>query len=206
MLPTNVRILFDGQEVPHIMRTLVWVWNAGNSTLRGEDIVSKDQLRLAYNSKTQVLSVRVLKVTREALGFVAAPGDIPSMVFINFDYLDRKDGALIEILHTGKGLPGFYGTIKGVPSIWIAGKNTDWRSLIKEGEIIPSPSFGMSLIIAGAALSGVHTDVEWLRGFRVAVIAIGVVLVLVAFTMQLLRRRYRIPRALEEPSSEQTSG
>ncbi|OXI34530.1 hypothetical protein CFB89_07165 [Burkholderia sp. AU16741] len=203
MLPKNIQILFDGKPVPHIMRTLIWVWNAGNATLRGDDIVAKDRLRLEYASKTQVLSVRVLKVTRTVIGFTASPRDNSSQILIDFDFLDGEDGALIEILHTGKGTPAFLGTIKGVPSVWMPGKSKEWTSRLKEGTVGPPTSVGMSVIIVGITMGKIQSDFAWWRTIQMVFVGVGVVLMLFSLIMQLLRRRYRVPRSLEESSSDQ---
>ncbi len=115
----DMDIVFDGQSVPRLTKTLVTIWNAGRKTMRGEDVVDDDPIRLMFDGK--VLRTRVLRSTRGVIQFSAEPGGYgPNSVMCTFDFLDRRDGARIEILHTGtRNPPVLEGTIKGIPEGFI---------------------------------------------------------------------------------------
>ncbi len=77
-------------------------WNAGIAALKGEDVRTEYPVGWAFPSSTSVLGVRVLHTTREANHFEAYKSPTEAnVVLCRFEYLNRGDGALIEVLHTG---------------------------------------------------------------------------------------------------------
>ncbi len=116
-LPEEVEIFFKGRSVPRLSKTYVVLWNSGNATLNGEDIVTDDVLRFEFNQNAEVLTVGIPKRTREANKFRAAiDATSRNNVGYAFDFLDPGDGAVMELLHTDqKYSPKMKGTIRGVP-------------------------------------------------------------------------------------------
>lgn len=116
-LPGEVEIRFHGRAVPRVTRTHIVFWNAGRATIRREDVVTKDPPRLVFDKDTEVLNVRIAQTTREVIGLnVDVKADSGNEVVLSFDYLDCKDGALIEVLHTSENAhPQLLGTIRGIP-------------------------------------------------------------------------------------------
>lgn len=101
-LPEGFVVSFRGNEVERLYRTRVVLWNNGNSTIRGDDIVPHDSLRLSsrlqkYN--LNIFDVKVIKVTRSVIKFEVRPDASRKSVNLNFDYLDSGDGAVVEILY-----------------------------------------------------------------------------------------------------------
>jgi hypothetical protein len=93
------------------------MWNMGNTTLRREQIVTADPLRVVTSEGSQILEVRVLSRTRQVNDFkcsirVSSAGNETECTF---DYLDSGDGALLEIIHTGDGTVHVTGTLREVP-------------------------------------------------------------------------------------------
>jgi hypothetical protein len=115
-LPPDVEILFAGHKVDRVSVANVIVWNDGNTTLRGDDIVAADRLRIELEEDAKVLAVYLVQVTRPVINFRAAiDPEHPRAVGLSYDYLDRNDGAHIGILHTGKTLGvAISGSIKGM--------------------------------------------------------------------------------------------
>lgn len=130
-LPEEVEILFRGRSVPRLTRTHNILWNSGNATLDGKNIIVEDPLRLEFNERAEVLRVRVLRVTRESNKFTAKVNSgSPNEVIYGFDYLDAGDGAVIELLHTAEErYPKVQGTIRSVP-----------KGLLNLGHVLPSRS------------------------------------------------------------------
>ena len=98
----DVSILFNGAPVPRLAVTRLAFWNAGNTTVRRADLVEKDPLTICFEERTAILGSRNLSETRavnECRLFLNR--DIPSRAILTFDYLDRGDGAVFEIIHTG---------------------------------------------------------------------------------------------------------
>ena len=115
MLPGDIKVLYRDTEVPRLTSSTIWFWNAGKTTVRGEDIVRIDPLRLRFGG--EVLNVRVEKVSREAIQITTeTPDGKRNTVGCGFDFLDPGDGAVLKVLHSGAAAtPEFEGTIKSMP-------------------------------------------------------------------------------------------
>lgn len=109
----DIIITYKGLVIDGLYKTIFTFWNHGKRTLLGDKIVANDRIRLDYGDST-ILSTRVLKLSRESNNFNLSEG-INNTLFINFDYLEPKEGATVEILHTGSPAnPKIEGSIVGL--------------------------------------------------------------------------------------------
>lgn len=117
-LPTDITVQYRGQQIPRLTRTLVVVWNAGERTILGTDVVPSDQLRLKVEDDSAILAATVLKSTRDVCQLqVGLNASTPHQLDLSFDFLDSGDGAVIEVLHTSeKRIVNLRGTIRGLPN------------------------------------------------------------------------------------------
>jgi hypothetical protein len=116
-LPPEVSVIYSGKPIPRLTKSTVVIWNAGERTISGDDIVSSDPLTISILPNEEILSCEVVKKSRE-VNSVRVNRDLksPSKFFLRFEFLDRRDGCTLEILHTGKSRHvGIFGTIKGIP-------------------------------------------------------------------------------------------
>lgn len=114
-LPQKIKIFFDDKVVERLTSTQIWIWNNGNETIEGTKIVVDDPIRYIFDNETKILSVKIITKTRE-VNKVKITSFVDNEIRLDFDFLDPKDGAKIEILHTGKKQnPKMAGTIKGMP-------------------------------------------------------------------------------------------
>jgi hypothetical protein len=118
LLPKNVVVEYDGKSVARLSLSQIIVWNDGEAAVRGQDIVDNDPLRFCFGNNAEILSVEIEKMTRKANGFaVNVHLDQSGCVVCTFGFLDRNDGALIRVLHTGQMTkPICFGTIVGLPN------------------------------------------------------------------------------------------
>ena len=134
ILPAEIKVLYRDTEVPGLTSSTIWFWNSGKKTVRGEDIVSIDPLRLCFDG--DVLNVRVKKVSREAIQIkMKTQEERRDTVRCGFDFLDPGDGGVLEVLHSGAATaPKCEGTIRGMPKgpqLWGSAsssieRKTDW--------------------------------------------------------------------------------
>jgi hypothetical protein len=110
-------VLYHDQKVPRLARSEVVIWNDGNSTIKGGDIVQSDSLRLEFGTDVQILEASVVRATRQVNDVtVVVPQEQRNAALISFDFLDKGDGMRIVLLHTAKKLvPTIKGTIRGLP-------------------------------------------------------------------------------------------
>jgi hypothetical protein len=115
VLPNEIEFLYRGKKVPKVTLSRIAIWNIGNTTLRGDQIVESDPLRVVMAEGSNLLEVGILNRTREVNGFSTFPRSDRLNEFVcTYDYLDPGDGALIQVIHTGTADVEFAGTIRGI--------------------------------------------------------------------------------------------
>lgn len=119
-LSKYIKILYGEKELDRITRTRLILWNNGRESIQKSDI--RGLLEIKLEPSAEVLESYVVKCSREVTGFRVTPivevgGKLTNRVNVTFDFLDKGDGASIEILHTGAEdtKPTFEGGIIGVP-------------------------------------------------------------------------------------------
>jgi len=117
-LRSSVEIRFKGDVVERLTKTDLIVWNAGRKTILGSQIVATDPIRFEFSPGSRILEISTKRVTRQVNSFaVLIDQKNPNYAIINFDYLDRGDGALIEVLHTDSKLyPECVGSLREIPN------------------------------------------------------------------------------------------
>lgn len=115
-LPPAIDVQYDGISIPRLSKTQVIIWNNGESTIAGTDIVPRDPLRLQIGEDGRILAASVIKASREVIDFKVVDQDQPHEVLLTFDYMDANDGVVVEILHTSTDRkPRIRGTLRGLP-------------------------------------------------------------------------------------------
>src|SRR5271154_4018409 len=113
----DIKILFNGDAVPRVVVTQLAVWNAGNTTVRGNDIVEADPLAVGIDPGSSILGTGLLSATRTVNDFhIRVMAQDRSRAFLDFDYLDPGDGAVFQIIHSGaKCTARVTGSLRGIP-------------------------------------------------------------------------------------------
>ncbi|EJM44831.1 hypothetical protein PMI26_01830 [Pseudomonas sp. GM33] len=180
-LPPQITVQFNGNPIPRLTRTVIVLWNSGENTLLGSDIVQSDRLRFHGGTDGEVLSISVLKASRVVNEFTVhkASSHAPNEAVMDFNFLDANDGAVVEILHTSEERkPVINGTIRGLP-----------KGLKSFGRINKTSSLkinidGSSVRAMRLMLSSISTWVP---------IALGTLMALIGFLMTTDLIQVRIP-------------
>lgn len=117
-LPPAIAVQYNGISIPRLTKSILIFWNSGENTVNGEDIVSKDPLRFHVGDDGRILSAVILKSSRAVNDFsIPLPPDISvNEIEFTFNFLDKNDGVVVEILHTSTDRkPCIKGTLKGLP-------------------------------------------------------------------------------------------
>jgi hypothetical protein len=97
----EVAVLFNGNSVPRVTRTIAFFWNAGRESIRSEDVREPVTFRLEDG---ELLRATLLKVTRDEIKpDLSVQGDTAAF---SFSHLDRGDGCCVEMMHTGEDVLG----------------------------------------------------------------------------------------------------
>ena len=126
----GIAISFEGIPVQSLELSKVSFWNRGAETINGTDIVAADPLRIEVSADDTLYAARI--------AFQKNPHNVPTVTvdggiaLIKFDYLDRMDGVVVDIYHSGNSKIEVLGTIKGagMPKVAIFGLAGDLLSKI----------------------------------------------------------------------------
>lgn len=122
ILNSGLIMRFKEQEIRHVSRTNVALWNKQGDTVRGSDIVPDDPLRVTVGAGGVILQARIVALSRPQIKpSVSIPDTDSSILRVDFDFLDQCDGFVIEILHESEYEPQIEGTLRGAvikPEPW----------------------------------------------------------------------------------------
>ena len=159
-LPEDVQVYFQGNIIPCLTKSILILWNYGEKTIDGSSITVGDSLRIKLPESVKILSISVIKCTREVIGVTAKVSDeYKHIAYIDFDFLDSGDGVIFEVLHTGEDKNfEICGTIKGMPNgLKDLGNNFNGKlndlKFDSEMYILAWASFGVGLVTTLFALS-----------------------------------------------------
>ena len=225
--PEELEIRFSGVPVPRVTAERLALWNAGNMTIGGEQIVSSDPLRVEVEEGSEILKIDILKTTREVNAFkLSHREESKRIVDINFQYLDPGDGLSLNILHSGdRGDLELLETVRGIPSGVSNYGRGPW-SLAQQFARLPIPfksvrTFFVIILVIGLfimlfgllapylviwfpKLSG-HGSTRDIIGSRWPAVAAGALYVIMA-TLALWIRRKRYPALLDgDKSAKETT-
>ena len=92
---TDIQITYKDIPLKSLAQSYVYIWNSGNEIIDKQDLDTIQPLQLYLANSDQVFEYKIKKVTRDVIA--------PTLVNnknISFEYLDPKDGFVIEILHS----------------------------------------------------------------------------------------------------------
>jgi hypothetical protein len=107
----GIAISFKGMPIQSLALSKVSFWNRGAETINETDIVATDPLRIEVVGDDKLYAARI--------AFQKNPHNAPTVVvdsgkaLIKFDYLDRMDGVVVDVYHSGNSKIEILGTIKG---------------------------------------------------------------------------------------------
>lgn len=94
----SVTILFDNEQVENVYRLALLFWNAGSQAIRKDDFPSSGSPSVKFIGGDQILEVCIKDSSNTEIKFDTAT-EKTDLVRLDFEYLNRGDGALIEILY-----------------------------------------------------------------------------------------------------------
>jgi hypothetical protein len=97
---SGLEVSFKGKKVDNLTVSKILFWNDGSDTIEKGDIVSTDPLRI--ESKYRILDAAIIKTNNPSNQVSVLLEKGGSSAKVTFDYLDKNNGALIQIIHTGK--------------------------------------------------------------------------------------------------------
>jgi|GEM_PF-3212829 len=108
---SDIKVTFKGIDAPNVTVTKIAIWNNGNQRLNKIEITKKYPVTISVDSEYKILDILILKQSNENSEFFVPKqvnensehdsSDIsPSSYVIDFEYINPKQGCVIQIVHT----------------------------------------------------------------------------------------------------------
>jgi hypothetical protein len=98
----DLELLYGGEKIENFTVTKVLFWNGGRDTIHSQDIAEADPLRFIIGENRQILDARVIQAKTDANEFRVEVSEDKLEAIAGFNYVDRNEGAVFQILHTGE--------------------------------------------------------------------------------------------------------
>jgi len=151
----DVEVKFPGygQPITALTVTKIGFWNAGNETIKKQDVVKDGPIAIQGNQGIIFLSASVLESVCPHNKIDCKLSQDRSHVTITFEYLDHNQGANIQVFHTGTSIGEITvpGTIMGASPIR---RKRRENSPEPPGIWIPLIMFCASLLLLGLGALG----------------------------------------------------
>lgn len=115
----GLTLLFSGQKVANISVTKLLFWNNGHTTIDKSDVPSTDPIRITAAETVRILHASIIAENNNPSEFRIADDVSEEFVELSFEYLDKDQGAVIQLVHDGldSSSVNLEGTIKGARSL-----------------------------------------------------------------------------------------
>jgi hypothetical protein len=115
----RIRVLYNDEPVERVTQSLVWLWREGRGTIRKSDVVATDPITVRVPPGDRILDAAILAESKptNAVSIRVDATDPEAGAQLAFEYLDPRQGAVIEVLHTAESPESveLTGTVMGVP-------------------------------------------------------------------------------------------
>ena len=114
----SLEMLYDGKPIKNLTVTKIAFWNAGRDTINREDIPTTEPLIIRINEECKILDAKIHSIKNLANQLSISTSEDQLSSNINFEYLDRGDGGVFQLIHTDINDENIevHGLIKGAGS------------------------------------------------------------------------------------------
>ena len=113
-----LQVTYNRKQVQNVTATRVTIWNAGGETINHDDVPAGDPIIIRPHGQCEILEAKKVKENKPANNFRISRTDDGAGVKCEFEYIDKGQGVVIQLIHTGKGDDDLEisGTVKGAPN------------------------------------------------------------------------------------------
>lgn len=99
---TSLEIFYKKERVTNLTKTKLVFWNAGKETLTQNDIPTSEPMTICVENGLKILNAKIIFVKNKSNQInIKKEKNRDNKFYIEFEYIDRDEGAIIEIVHTG---------------------------------------------------------------------------------------------------------
>lgn len=153
----NLTVLYNNVSVDNLTISMLILWNDGDETINRQDIETINKLRINCTGESQILDARVIASNNSSSQFNVIKPESCKCAYISFEYLDKSQGAVIQVVHTGLSSDALVvvGDIKGVKKIRNVSEIPKLSNSFGFNKTITYTRIGSSLIFGGLALMAI---------------------------------------------------
>jgi hypothetical protein len=115
----GLEVSYKDQKIENLTVAKVAFWNNGAETINKSDITSADPIRIVGVNGSVILNSKTISANNKANLLSSKLHRDKNAVYIGFDYLDRQQGGIFQVVHTGLRSEDIKieGTIKGATDL-----------------------------------------------------------------------------------------
>lgn len=145
----HLELIYKKQPIANFTISMVSFWNAGNETIDWNDVTELEPITISTKDDYHILDAKILNTVNSTNNFRIEFDD--STVSIKFDYVGKGQGAIFQIIHTGKDNNDlkFKGTLKNTLVLEFANKG--WENFGQGNFIsrtLPDTRYKIFIILA----------------------------------------------------------
>ena len=96
----QLQVFFNNKVINRLTASKLALWNSGTTTISKSDIAKASPLQLKLKKDFEILDIKNIYSSHSGNNVKCLFEKSGNSIKISFDYLDRKEGAVIQILHT----------------------------------------------------------------------------------------------------------
>ena len=194
-------IHYKDKEIENLSVSKIAFWNKGGETIDRSDIAPKSPLLIVANDEVEILDTKVLQQNNRSCNFSIQLVEELNMAPILFDYIDKGQGAVFQVIHTGTSpVSDLYvvGDIKGAKNVSFKSTHTTpfigWLMIVFS---VISVWFTVILLLIAGFTKGFETILSsWVFYFMFLFAIISTVVMLYTAIRE-VKFRAKIPKGLE---------
>jgi hypothetical protein len=150
----GLNIEYLGNKIKTLSIAKIAIWNDGTETINGYDIPKHDNFFISIDNNHDILDVSIIQTTNKSNDIKVKLSEDKKEINIDFEYLDKKDGFVLQLFHTGIDIENINlnGSIKGFGKI-IKGKSQLKPTLHKIIKELLPPFSGLIVLIIASLFS-----------------------------------------------------
>lgn len=191
----SLKIFYSDAEIKNVTISKLIFWNDGRETIESSDITVIEPLLIEPKESVQILDAKIVHSKESSNGFTLKKVEGKQSFQLNFDYVDKGEGIIIQIIHTGTSSNDIKinGKIKGAgkPKFKLISRSpTKYPYLsVRQSQLF------LSIIMGGMALAFLHLFLNSYITFFSTMMLGFLVILMIATT--LLTYKVTIPQGFE---------